>query len=600
MLTIRLFMWRVHCFLGFVTVATNLWGHLAFMRTAMAFSNIVHDSEAGVWHCRMSFQTDEFIALHDIAPSEKFDMHIFLRYTYKNGSASAAIKGNLVADVPQPPTLNRKRSLAPKEVDLDPKLTLFSKDSYNSREWPLQSIMKFSLNPISIAVPVSSFHLTIQLQKQPGGHTHDYFITALGGGPNKTCHLNPIAVSEMDNLHTTSSLNTAVSATLSATAPPLMGLQSQSRHHQETQPTEAVVVICPLWNVDWRVSVLVDRHIQYYAALGFTRYIIYTRPSDVEVLSALPHISKWLMHGMLILIRWSAVGEHDGLPYWDQRVVYNHAVLAHLGRLTYLAMVDIDEYLIPLQPGLANIFQMVSACAPAANSSSPAVNLQLPRFHVVANDWEDRFRAELPLWVPKEDGREGEDIQELHPITKYTLVNQKYSPAIKSMVVPRYIGLFHIHIASTLKPYTSTAVNSSCMVLAHIRNLMAPRESLDLIKKRYYKDAAWTSAIMHVSKLHAVWRASSWLTVDPPHQQESESSLLSTAVAKGQDSADEKQTKMQLSRAQLRFRVKQKRAAAAVAKRKGIQESEILVRQNITDGSEDAAAYQQTVWPIEE
>lgn len=48
--------------------------------------------------------------------------------------------------------------------------------------------------------------------------------------------------------------------------------------------------------------------------------------------------------GILKLIQWDAVPEHPGLPYWDQRIVYNHAVLAHLGRRAYLAMIDIDEY----------------------------------------------------------------------------------------------------------------------------------------------------------------------------------------------------------------------------------------------------------------
>jgi hypothetical protein len=57
----------------------------------------------------------------------------------------------------------------------------------------------------------------------------------------------------------------------------------------------------------------------------------------------------------------------------------------------------------------------------------------------------------------------------LHVEDRYTLINQRFLPAVKTMVVPHYIGLFHIHKASALKPYNSITVNSSCMVL--VRNL---------------------------------------------------------------------------------------------------------------------------------
>ena len=74
------------------------------------------------------------------------------------------------------------------------------------------------------------------------------------------------------------------------------------------------------------------------------RYMLYARPADLERLLAMERVTKWISSGMLQLVRWDAVPEHPGLPYWDQRLVYNHAVLSHLGRHTFLAMLDIDEY----------------------------------------------------------------------------------------------------------------------------------------------------------------------------------------------------------------------------------------------------------------
>ncbi len=58
----------------------------------------------------------------------------------------------------------------------------------------------------------------------------------------------------------------------------------------------------------------------------------------------MPQVSKWVEHGILKILKWNAVPQHEGLAYWDQRLAYNHAVLAHLGRPTFVVMLDLDEY----------------------------------------------------------------------------------------------------------------------------------------------------------------------------------------------------------------------------------------------------------------
>jgi hypothetical protein len=45
---------------------------------------------------------------------------------------------------------------------------------------------------------------------------------------------------------------------------------------------------------------------------------------------------------------------HTGMPLWDQRLVYNHAVLAHIGRPVMLLMADLDEFVSPLNPKTLN------------------------------------------------------------------------------------------------------------------------------------------------------------------------------------------------------------------------------------------------------
>jgi hypothetical protein len=59
--------------------------------------------------------------------------------------------------------------------------------------------------------------------------------------------------------------------------PSSQGSGSDSSSHDLQDPvwpvvaTEAVVVVSPLWNLGQQLSLLIDKHIQYYAALGFTR-----------------------------------------------------------------------------------------------------------------------------------------------------------------------------------------------------------------------------------------------------------------------------------------------------------------------------------------
>lgn len=74
------------------------------------------------------------------------------------------------------------------------------------------------------------------------------------------------------------------------------------------------------------------------------RYVAYTLPQDLQPLLLQPRILKWVSNGFLTLLKWDVVPQHPGKPLWDQRVVYTHAVLAFLGRNTYLLMSDLDEY----------------------------------------------------------------------------------------------------------------------------------------------------------------------------------------------------------------------------------------------------------------
>lgn len=98
------------------------------------------------------------------------------------------------------------------------------------------------------------------------------------------------------------------------------------------------------------------------------RYFMYLRPTDLQRLLAEPLMQSWVRRSVLHFIKWDVVPVHPRAPYWDQRLTYGHAVLSHLGRQTYLFMIDLDEYVSGT---------CVHACAHMLWLHSPC-NMKLP------------------------------------------------------------------------------------------------------------------------------------------------------------------------------------------------------------------------------
>ena len=75
-----------------------------------------------------------------------------------------------------------------------------------------------------------------------------FVLTALDGGPGKSCEFQLPKPAESS------------------------GLNSFDDPEAETDgfPTEAVVVLSPLWALSNATAALLDRHIEHYAMLGFT------------------------------------------------------------------------------------------------------------------------------------------------------------------------------------------------------------------------------------------------------------------------------------------------------------------------------------------
>jgi len=301
----------------------------------------------------------------------------------------------------------------------------------------------------------------------PRNASHEYKLVFQGGGPGKEVDYKPL---QQLDLLSPEDIDTDL-------------IRQDARH----VPNKAIVVLyMPLYELNLGMSALLERHIQHHAKLGFTRHMIYVRPRDIPALSVLPEVVQRVKEGRLVLVQWDSPVTREDYAYWDQRIVYTHAAVAFTGHDILMGMYDIDEYLVSPRPELGDVFSMVRACAP-----DNRINMRITRFHVIAKEWPVREKEELPLWLRRDEAQ--------HPLLKYSLINMRFPPAVKTLVNPNFIDLFYIHTATHYQPFNLTIVNATCMYLAHVRNLFRPREvEPEKLSTRYFEDAAWVDILQRL------------------------------------------------------------------------------------------------------
>lgn len=84
--------------------------------------------------------------------------------------------------------------------------------------------------------------------------------------------------------------------------------------------------------------------IEYHRMVGVKHFYLYNNNSDdhyIDILS--PYISK----GIVDLVEWSRPNKED---YWldDQKKAYKHCLEKCSGKVTWLAIIDIDEFIVPV------------------------------------------------------------------------------------------------------------------------------------------------------------------------------------------------------------------------------------------------------------
>jgi hypothetical protein len=205
--------------------------------------------------------------------------------------------------------------------------------------------------------------------------------------------------------------------------------------------------------------------------------------------------------GFVVPVVWDVTPYHARLPAWDQRLIYNHAVLSFKGSSDYLFMPDFDEYLVALRPGLETVTDMLAACAPPGGKGvSP--NLRVARRHVLASDW-DRSKAESGLWM----GTEGAVTTVEHPLSRHLLINHDNPPYVKTMVEANQVRMFYIHVASSYGKTAPTDVDAGCMLLGHLANLYGARIQDDKRIAHFKPDAQWVGALRRLAEQRQRWLA---------------------------------------------------------------------------------------------
>ena len=258
--------------------------------------------EMGVWHCAMETHTDEFPELLGKIRPTQFHLDVWIRYLMPESSGGRPeIKVLVFAEPLADSSKILESSQTPlHSISIDPKLELHlsSNTSITSitsngstfggasdkkitsirQKWSmrLNVDVKFQVSPVTNdALPHTSTSSRIPLDSAwAAASQHEYVLKALGGGPGKECSFKPLdLLPSSGKLFSKSPAMTEnnikfASSDETSSMPSNQGSTDQTNN---LQPLQAVVIAKPVWPMDAVNMALIDRHIQHYVMLGFSR-----------------------------------------------------------------------------------------------------------------------------------------------------------------------------------------------------------------------------------------------------------------------------------------------------------------------------------------
>ena len=204
-----------------------------------------------------------------------------------------------------------------------------------------------------------------------------------------------------------------------------------------------------------KFATLVDRHIQWHKALGFTRHILYLRAADILIFSEINAIKYWVKNHHLLLVLWELFPTPSyKTPYYDQRLVYNHAMLAfsNAPNPVWLANIKLDEYIMSFKPDLHTFYDMAKC---SESKGFNPVSLQVPSYSAIRTNAGGGQEASTDIgwWVSK-----ALDPETQHPILAYSTVSMS-EPLGQAIYRPDFAHTIHSHVASIFEEYSHTVIN---------------------------------------------------------------------------------------------------------------------------------------------
>jgi len=259
--------------------------------TASESLSYVRSSEVGVWHCTLDLHTDMFPALQKMIRPTKFHLDIWMRYMMQKKPASENGKPELKILVFSEPLADSFKIVKenaqnmPHSISIDPQLALHasSKATGEAASNTQQIIaadarnltvdLKFQVSPITNdALPFAS--MSSRMLLDPNWATdsgHEYLVTALGGGPGKECSFKPLDLPRRSQQLFQKDLGAESQSIFSDSAATASPHQPQQALEAGSLPFQAVVIAKPIWPMDAANMALIDRHIQHYTMLGFSK-----------------------------------------------------------------------------------------------------------------------------------------------------------------------------------------------------------------------------------------------------------------------------------------------------------------------------------------
>ena len=279
-----------------VSLPTNLTSGRLYVRSS---------DEMGVWNCTMETHTNEFPELLGKIRPTQFHLNIWIRYLMPGSSGGRPEMKVLVFAEPLADSfkiMESSQTTPLQSISIDPKLELHLSSNYSTapasamsanggaRDKNIISIkldvdVKFQVSPVTKKHPPrASTSSRIPLDSAwAAASRHEYGLKALGGGPGKECSFRPLGLlppsgklfpkSPAMNKNTLKSANSdeVSSKPFNKGSEDQTNVLKNSSTNRNMLSLQAAVIAKPIWPMDAVNMALIDRHIQHYVMLGFSR-----------------------------------------------------------------------------------------------------------------------------------------------------------------------------------------------------------------------------------------------------------------------------------------------------------------------------------------